>query len=87
MTFTKDPHAVLDYAIDWTRWLAGDTIATSEWLLPVGLTKMADTKTASSSTVWLSGGTAGQSYIVTNRITTAGGRTEDRSFTIRVEER
>jgi len=87
MTFTKDPNAVLDYAIDWTRWLAGDQITTSEWLLPAGLTKIADTKTASSTTVWLSGGTAGQSYIVTNRITTSGGRTEDRSFTIRVEER
>ena len=87
MTFTKDPNAVLDYTIDWTRWLAGDQIAASEWLVPTGLTKMADSKTASSATVWLSGGTAGQSYTVTNRVTTTGGRTEDRSFTIRVEER
>lgn len=87
MTFTKDPNAVLDYSIDWTRWLAGDQIAASEWLVPSGLTKMADSKTSTSATVWLSGGTAGQSYIVTNRITTAAGRTEDRSFTIRVEER
>jgi hypothetical protein len=87
MTFTKDPHAILDYTIDWTRWLAGDTIATSEWLVAAGLTKVADSKTVSSATVWLSGGTAGQSYTVTNRIVTNGGRTEDRSFTIRVEER
>jgi hypothetical protein len=87
MTFTKDPNAVLDYTLDWARWLAGDQIATSEWLVLAGLTKVADTKTASSATVWLSGGTAGQSYTVTNRITTSGGRTEDRSFTIRVEER
>lgn len=87
MTFTKDPNAVLDYTIDWTRWLSGDQIVTSEWLVPTGLTKVADSKTASSATVWLSGGTAGQSYTVTNRITTTGGRTEDRSFTIRVEER
>ncbi len=87
MTFTKDPNAVLDYSIDWTRWLAGDQIAASEWIVASGLTKMADSKTATSATVWLSGGTAGQSYIVTNRITTAAGRTEDRSFTIRVEER
>ncbi len=87
MTFTKDPNAVLDYSINWTRWLAGDQIAASEWIVPSGLTKMADPKTATSATVWLSGGTAGQSYIVTNRITTAAGRTEDRSFTIRIEER
>ena len=87
MTFTKDPNAVLDYSIDWTRWLAGDQIATSEWIVPAGLTKLADSKTVSSARVWLSGGTAGQSYTVTNRITTVGGRTEDRSFIIRVEER
>jgi len=87
MTFTKDPNAVLDYSIDWPRWLAGDQIAASEWIVASGLTKMAESKTATSTTVWLSGGTAGQSYIVTNRITTAAGRTEDRSFTIRVEER
>jgi hypothetical protein len=87
MTFTKDPHAVLDYTIDWTRWLAGDHIASSEWLVPAGLTKVGDSRTGSSATVWLSGGTAGQMYTVTNRITTTGGRPEDRSFTIRVEER
>jgi hypothetical protein len=87
MTFTKDPNAILDYSIDWTRWLAGDQIAASEWIVASGLTKMADSTTATSATVWLSGGTAGQSHIVTNRMTTAAGRTEDRSFTIRVEER
>ena len=87
MTFTKDPNAVLDYSIDWTRWLAGDQIATSEWIVPSGLTKMADSKTSTSATAWISDGSVGQSYTVTNRITTAAGRTEDRSFTIRVEER
>ena len=87
MTFTKDPDAVLDYAVDWTLWLAGDEIATSDWTVPVGLTKVTDTKTAVKTTVWLSGGQAGQSYTVTNRITTTGGRTEDRSFIVKVEER
>jgi hypothetical protein len=87
MTFLKDPHAVLDYTIDWTRWLGGDTIATSEWLVPAELTLAAHTKTISSTTIWLSSGTAGESYTVTNRISTDGGRTEDRSFTVRVEER
>lgn len=87
MTFLKDPHAVLDYTIDWTRWLAGDTISTSEWLVPAELSVTAHTKTTATATVWLAGGTAGESYTVTNRISTDGGRTEDRSFTVRVEER
>ena len=31
MNFTKDPQAVLDYTIDWTKWLdeVGDTIGTT----------------------------------------------------------
>lgn len=87
MTFAKDPNAVLDYSVDWSRWLAGDEISTSEWIVPAGLTKITDTMTTTKTTVWLSGGTADQSYTVTNRIVTTGGRTEDRSFVVKVEER
>jgi hypothetical protein len=87
MTFAKDPNAILDYSVDWSRWLAGDEITVSEWIVPSGLTKASETSTPTKATVWLAGGAAGQNYSVTNRITTTGGRTEDRSFTIRVEER
>lgn len=86
-TFVHDPDAVLDYQIDWATWLGTDTIATSTWVVPTGLTKGSDTKTATTATVWLSGGTVGQRYSVTNRITTAGGRTEDGSFDIVVREK
>ncbi len=35
----KDPNEVLDYNIDWTpRMTSPDTIANSEWFVPVGLT-------------------------------------------------
>jgi len=87
MTFAKDPDAVLDYSVDWTRWLAGDEITTSEWIVGSGLTKASETNSPTKATVWILGGAAGQSYSVTNRITTTGGRTEDRSFLIKVEER
>lgn len=87
MTFTKDPDAVLDYSVDWSRWLAGDEISTSEWAAPEGLAKVTDTHTSTMTTVWLSGGSVGQPHTITNRITTTGGRTEDRSFTVRIEER
>lgn len=85
--FDKDPDAILDYTVDWSRWLDTDTILTSQWTVPTGLTQASSSNTATSATAWLSGGAAGQSYTVTNRITTTGGRTDDRSFTIRVEER
>ena len=89
MNFTKDPQAVLDYAIDWTKWLdeVGDTIETSTWIVPTGLTKVTETNTSNLATVWLSGGTVGENYTVTNRITTVGGRADDRSITIHVRER
>ena len=89
MNFTKDPQAVLDYTIDWTKWLdeVGDAIATSTWVVPSGLTKVTETNTSKIATVWLSSGTDGTNYTVTNRITTAAGRTDDRSITIRVRER
>ena len=87
MTFRKDPDAELDYTIDWSVWLDGDQIISSEWIVPAGLIRGSSSHTTTSCTVWLSGGSVGQSYIVTDRITTAAGRIEDRSFTVRVEER
>lgn len=90
-TFTaeaKDPAAVLDYAIDWSEWLGADTIATSTWTVPSGVTKGADSHTTTTATVWISGGRQGSSpYVITNRITTAAGRTDERSIEIPVEQR
>ena len=31
-SFVKDPSAILDYYMDWTAWLASDTIVDSAWL-------------------------------------------------------
>jgi len=88
MTFTKDPDAVLDYSVEWSKWLAGDQIATSEWSASDSSLETADDSiTATRTTVWLSGGTVGQLYTVTNRITTAGGRTDERSFMVQVQDR
>lgn len=85
--FTKDPDAVLDYGFDWTSWLDGDTISTSAWSADAGITVDSDSNNTTSTTVWLSGGTAGTTYEVTNQITTAAGRTDDRTIRIKVVER
>ena len=86
-TFLKDPQAVLDYQINWATWLSADTIATSTWTVPTGLTKASSTNTTTTATVWLSGGTADTSYNIVNTIVTAGGRTEERTLTIAVQNR
>jgi hypothetical protein len=91
--FTKDPEAILDYGIDWhaNDWLGVDTIATgatgSTWTVPSGITKVSDSKTTTTTTIWLSGGTAGETYAVKNHIITAGGRAEDCTLSIVCESK
>lgn len=83
--FPKDPTAILDYTVDWQDWLqTGETIQTSTWIAPSGITINDDSNSSSSATVWLSGGTKGKTYRVTNRIVTNQGRDNPRSIFIHV---
>lgn len=86
-TIPKDPDARLDFTQDWSQWLGTDTISSSTWVLESGITEYSSTNNTTSATIWLSGGTAEYSYTVTNRITTAAGRIDDRSFVVAVGER
>ena len=83
----QDPSDNLDYTFDWTDWLGGDTIVASSWVVTAGLNEGANANTTTSATVWLSGGTAGTSYVATNTIITAAARTANRSFNIDVVDR
>lgn len=87
----KDPSDVLKYRMDWTGFLArlSDTISTSTWTIPDGLTGGATAIETGNlkTTTWLSGGIKGGSYEVANKIVTAGGRTVERSFILEVEDR
>lgn len=82
----KDPDAVLDYVVNWATWLDGDTISTSAFTVPAGITKDSESNTTTTATVWLSGGTAGTWYAILNRITTAAGRTNDQTIYVQVKE-
>lgn len=86
-SWIKDPQAVLDYQIDWSAWLGTDTISTSTWTVPTGLTKVSDTKTTTTTTILLSGGTVGESYSLVNHIVTAALRQDDRTLTFEVKQR
>lgn len=84
----KDPDETLDYLWDWSAWLGADTISTSEFTVsPSGLVIESDNNSDKTSVVWLSGGTAGLIYDVTNRITTVAGRTADRTALIVCQQR
>ena len=89
---SKDSSAVLDYVFDWgATWHAtGETITgTPVVTTPTGITSgtPATTNTTTTVTVWLSGGTVGQTYTVGCRITTSAGRTDERSLTVTVVDR
>lgn len=66
--------------------LQGSTISTSTWTIPPGITKESDNVLAVTieavkynvntvATIELSGGTSGQKYTLTNKITTSDNRT------------
>lgn len=90
--FPKDPAAVLDYTVDWTTWLASDTIATSNWTIvkltpgtdATPLTAGTKSNTSATATQFVSAGTAGITYLLENTITTTGGRTAIRALEIAV---
>ena len=100
MKFKKDPNAVLDYIIDFAAYSngrgpedylqEGETISSTEvFSSPEGLVvdsfSISDSNT--SVTIWVSGGTLDETYRVTCRIVTSNSRTDDRSISIKIEER
>lgn len=86
VVFYKDPTEILDYQIDWAPWLGSNTIATSVWTIPTGITNVNDTNDTTTTTIWISGGTLGESYELINTIT-SGSRTAKRTFTWKIIDR
>jgi hypothetical protein len=93
--YLKDPDAVIDYVIDWSAsyLLSGEQITASSWfILPQGAVNdlaidMIPPAASGVATIFVTGGIAGKTYQLTNRIATDQGRTDERSITIRVEEK
>lgn len=85
----KDPNDVIDYDLDWSGDIDdGDAIATSTWTVPSGtLVIDSNSFTDTATKVWVSAGTADTSYLLTNRVTTTGGRTMDWTVKLRVKQR
>ena len=84
----KDPDAILDYQSDWELWLGeDDTLASSTFDVPSGLTKESESYTDTVATVWLSGGSPGTTYAITHTITTAAGRRDERTIKVRIAQR
>jgi hypothetical protein len=84
----KDPSDVLDYQVDWSKWLqAGETLVSRTVTPDTGITVDSSVLGVDKVTIWLSGGTIGNTYRIGCRVTTSQGRTAERSLRIQVEER
>jgi hypothetical protein len=94
-TIVKDPNAVLDYTFDWTAWidLVGDVIVADDPAVTSGVSPASNIAVDSSSivgktvVVWVSGGAVGETATLRCRITTSGGRIDDRSVFLKIKER
>lgn len=85
-SFRHSPDALEDFPLDWSRDLvSGETILTSTWTVPDGLTEGAKSQSSDTATIWLSGGTPGTIYAVRNVIVTSAGRTYEQTIYIEVE--
>ena len=88
--FRKDPDATLDYSWDWSQWLQnGETIASAQIIADVGITVGSTTTGVATVVAWLSGGTVGQTYTVTCRVTTSNtpARIDDWSIYVNIRQK
>jgi hypothetical protein len=96
--FVKDPDAIIDYALDWltegyldTAVSPAEIVTASSWRVDPdtspGITIVTDNFSDTITRVKVSGGQVGHRYLLTNTIETSGGRTDERSITLRVQHR
>ena len=90
-TIKKDPNSILDYGFDWGPWLTplGDTLASVQFILSAGLTSVAQARTDTTATIFVSGGTLDATETITCRITTTNStpRVEDRTVYLKIVQR
>jgi len=95
----KDPDEILDYSVDWSRFLDAATIASVTWYIDNadgvktqyddtdvvnGLQKVSQTETTTVATIRLSLGTNNVQYKLYCSMTDNEGLTAERSVTIRI---
>ncbi len=81
-TIKKPIGATLDYTIDWTDWLGTDTILSTAWEITGSITTALNTRTATTATIWLAGGTLDETCSIKCTITTPLGRIEPQVFNV-----
>lgn len=92
----KDPAAILIYTLDWSDWISsGDQLSNCTFATstisgdPTPITILDTSFVAQSSYALanISGGSAGNTYTITNTIRTQNGATDVRRFKLKVQQR
>lgn len=82
----KDPADVIDYVVDFSLLVVGDSVGTATVTAEPDLIVQSSSVSGDKVIAWLTGGVAGESYNVTVNVVTAGNRTFERSFTVPVRQ-
>jgi hypothetical protein len=98
---SKDPDEVLDYSVDWSRFLAAqETIGSVDWFIDVdgvktawasgamqdGIQHISSTNTDSVATIYLGSGTPNKTYKITCRIQTSASIITERVVRIKIRD-
>ena len=87
----KDPASVLDFSVDWSDWAkTGETISTSVFAVEGtagNLTLTNQTILSNVTSVTISDGYEGNTYVIKNTITTNASNTDVRRFKLKIEKR
>ena len=98
----KDPDEILDYSVDWSRYLGADTIDSVQWYCENAsgvkttfdsvdivneLQHISSSNTNTVATIQLSLGNSNTTYTLYCGITTAGGITTERKIKLKVRQR
>lgn len=97
----KDPDEILDYSVDWSRWLNGATITTVTWYVDNasgvktaiaagqvvnGIQNVSQTISGGVATINIGLGTANTEYKFTCSMTDSSGNVAERVIKLRVKE-
>lgn len=81
----KDPDEIRDFGIDWSADLGALTISTSVWTVIEGTVVInSNIHDATSTTIRLSGGTLGETCLLTNHVSLSDGQQLEQSGKLKI---
>lgn len=84
---TQDPSAVKRYYIDWASVVGENSIVSSDWNVPDGITGDSEIYDATRTSIRISGGVDGEMYRITNHISMSpSGEEDEGTIVFRIKE-